>query len=154
MNPSLIRTFLAGMPWISAFLHKKVRIKPLVQVKDTPWSVLKMKNPRENTGSCLCHWNAYGTVLYCNGILQSLSIRFIGKVSSSQIRYQRTPSRGRVLEVTLIHYFWKHFSAFWGKARIMHNADNSWATGRARRKVGFFGSLVVQTFNCQVFLIY
>ena len=28
------------------------------------------------------------------GILQSLSIRDIGKISSSQIRYQRTPSRG------------------------------------------------------------
>ena len=43
------------------------------------------------------------------GILQSLSIRFIGKVSSSQIRYQRTPSRGRVSEGTLMHYFRKHF---------------------------------------------
>lgn len=43
------------------------------------------------------------------GILQTLSIRFIGKVSSSQIRYQRTPSKGRVSEATLMHYFRKHF---------------------------------------------
>ena len=43
------------------------------------------------------------------GILQSLSIRFIGKVSSSQIRYQRTPSQGRISEGTLMHYFRKHF---------------------------------------------
>ena len=32
------------------------------------------------------------------GILQSLSIRYIGKIGSSQIRYQRTPSKGRVSE--------------------------------------------------------
>ena len=50
------------------------------------------------------------------GIQQSLSIRFIGKVSSSQIRYQRTPSRGRVSEASLMHYFRKHFFAFWGKS--------------------------------------
>jgi len=43
------------------------------------------------------------------GILQSLSIRFIGKVNSSQIRYQRTPSKGRISEATLMHYFRKHF---------------------------------------------
>lgn len=43
------------------------------------------------------------------GILQSLSIRFIGKVCSSQIRYQRTPSKGRVSEAALMHYFRKHF---------------------------------------------
>lgn len=43
------------------------------------------------------------------GILQSLSICFIGKVSSSQIRYQRTPSQGRVSEATLMYYFRKHF---------------------------------------------
>lgn len=43
------------------------------------------------------------------GILQSLSIHFIGKVSSCQVRYQRTPSKGRVSEATLMHYFRKHF---------------------------------------------
>ncbi len=43
------------------------------------------------------------------GILQSPSIRFIGKVSSSQIRYQRTPSRGRMSEATIMHYLRKHF---------------------------------------------
>ena len=29
------------------------------------------------------------------GILQSLSIIYIGKIDSRQIRYQRTPSKGR-----------------------------------------------------------
>ena len=49
------------------------------------------------------------------GILQSLSIRFIGKVSSSQIRYQRTPSKGRVSEAVLMHYFRKHFFRLLGQ---------------------------------------
>jgi len=44
----------------------------------------------------------------CGG-QKSLSIPYIGKISSSQIRYQRTPSMGRVSEGTLIHYFRKHF---------------------------------------------
>ena len=56
-------------------------------------------------------------VLFCiaMGILQSLSIRFIGKVSSSQIRYQRTPSRGRVSEATLMHYYRKQFFRLLGQ---------------------------------------
>lgn len=49
------------------------------------------------------------------GILQSLSICFIGKVHSSQIRYQRTPSRGRVSEATLMHYFQQHFFRLLGQ---------------------------------------
>lgn len=42
-------------------------------------------------------------------LLQSLSISCIGKVRSDQIRYQRTPSRGRISEATLMHYLRKHF---------------------------------------------
>lgn len=49
------------------------------------------------------------------GILQSLSIRYIGKISSSQIRYQRTPSKGKVSEATLMHYFRKHFFRLLGQ---------------------------------------
>ncbi len=49
------------------------------------------------------------------GILQSISIHFIGKVSSGQIRYQRTPSRGRVSEAALMHYFRKHFFRLLGQ---------------------------------------
>lgn len=49
------------------------------------------------------------------GILQSISIRFIGEVSPHQIRYQRTPSRGRVSEATLMHYFRKHFFRLLGQ---------------------------------------
>ena len=43
------------------------------------------------------------------GLLQSLSIYYIGKISFDQIRYQRTPSQGRVSEATLMHYFRKYF---------------------------------------------
>lgn len=43
------------------------------------------------------------------GILQSLSIHFIGKVNSDQLRYQRTPSRERVSEGALMYYLRKHF---------------------------------------------
>ena len=49
------------------------------------------------------------------GILQSLSIRYIGKIGSSQIRYQRTPSKGRVSEATLMHYFRQHFFRLLGQ---------------------------------------
>ncbi len=43
------------------------------------------------------------------GILQSLSIRLIGKASSGQLRYQRTPSKGRVSEAAIMHYLRKYF---------------------------------------------
>ena len=43
------------------------------------------------------------------GILQSLSIRLIGKASSGQLRYQRTPSKGRVPEAAIMHYLRKYF---------------------------------------------
>ena len=49
------------------------------------------------------------------GILQSVTICFIGKVSSSQIRYQRTPSRGRVSEAAVMHYLRKYFFQLLGK---------------------------------------
>lgn len=49
------------------------------------------------------------------GILQSLSICFAGKIKSSQLRYQRTPSRERVSEGALMHYFRKHFFRFMGQ---------------------------------------
>ena len=43
------------------------------------------------------------------GILQSISIFYIRKVSSGQLRYQRTPSKGRVSEATVMGYLRKHF---------------------------------------------
>lgn len=49
------------------------------------------------------------------GILQSLSIDYIGKLDPTQIRYQRTPSKGRVSEAALMHYFRKYFFLFMEK---------------------------------------
>lgn len=56
------------------------------------------------------------------GILQGISICFIGKVSPDQLRYQRTPSKGRVSEATVMHYLRRHFFCLLGqspKLRIM-----------------------------------
>ena len=50
------------------------------------------------------------------GILQSISIFYIGKVSSGQLRYQRTPSKGRVSEATVMSYLRKHFFRLLGQS--------------------------------------
>ena len=49
------------------------------------------------------------------GILQSLSILFAGGISPSQLRYQRTPSRGRVSEAAVMDYLRKYFFRLLGK---------------------------------------
>ena len=49
------------------------------------------------------------------GILQILSITFGGELDSSQLRYQRTPSRGRVSEAALMHYMRKYLFLFMEK---------------------------------------
>ena len=49
------------------------------------------------------------------GILQSVSIRFAGEFHPGQIRYQRTPSRGRMSEAAVMHYLRKHFFRLLGK---------------------------------------
>jgi hypothetical protein len=49
------------------------------------------------------------------GILLGLSIRFIGEVSPGRLRYQRTPSRGRVSEASVMDYLRKHFFRLLGK---------------------------------------
>ncbi len=43
------------------------------------------------------------------GILQILSLCFMGKVSPERLRYQRTPSRGRISEAAVMDYLRKHF---------------------------------------------
>ena len=49
------------------------------------------------------------------GILQGLSICFIGEIRPGQLRYQRTPSRGRVSEAAIMDYLRKHFFRLLGK---------------------------------------
>lgn len=49
------------------------------------------------------------------GILQNISVCSAGKVSSNQLRYQRTPSRGRVSEAALMVYLRNYFFLFMEK---------------------------------------
>ena len=49
------------------------------------------------------------------GILQSISVFSFGKVSSNQLRYQKTPSRGRVSEVALMVHLRNYFILFMEK---------------------------------------
>ena len=46
------------------------------------------------------------------GILQSISVSSLGKLSSNQLRYQRTPSKGRVSEAALMAHLRKYFFLF------------------------------------------
>lgn len=49
------------------------------------------------------------------GILQSISVSSLGKLSSNQLRYQRTPSKGRVSEAALMAHLRKYFFLFMEK---------------------------------------
>ena len=49
------------------------------------------------------------------GILQSVCVCSVGKMSSNQLRYQRTPSRGRGSEAALMVYLKKYFFLFMEK---------------------------------------
>ena len=84
------------------------------------------------------------------GLLQSLFIFSIGKVKSSQLRYQRTPSRERVSEGALMLFLETFFPTYVTNARIAYNANNSGTAGRVRNILGFTGLLMIQTFYSQV----
>ena len=43
------------------------------------------------------------------GILRSLTMLMPGEISPDRLRYQRTPSKGRVSEATLMAYLRKYF---------------------------------------------
>ena len=49
------------------------------------------------------------------GILQGLSVSYTGEISPSQLRYQRTPARGRVSEAAVMHYLRKYFFCLLGR---------------------------------------
>ena len=95
------------MPKLSYYLKKGERT-PLEQVKDehARQKVLEAVRAIEMHMALSC---------IAMGILQSVTICYIGKVSSSQIRYQRTPFRGRVSEAAIMHYLRKHFFRLLGK---------------------------------------
>ena len=49
------------------------------------------------------------------GTIQCLSLRMEGKLCSEQIRYQRTPSKGKVSEGAIMHYLRKHIFRLMGQ---------------------------------------
>lgn len=49
------------------------------------------------------------------GILQILTLKLTGRISSSQLRYQRTPARERISEAALMYYLRKHILRLMGK---------------------------------------
>lgn len=75
---------------------------PLEQVEDEK----SRRNILKAVGAIEMHM-----VLSCiaMGILQSISIYLLGKLSSDQLRYQRTPSKGRVSEAALMTYLRRYF---------------------------------------------
>ena len=95
------------MPKLSCYL-KKDEPTPLEQVEDG--------HARQKVLEAVCAIEMHMTLsCIAMGILQSLSICFMGEISSNQIRYQRTPSRGRVSEAAVMDYLRKHFFRLLGK---------------------------------------
>lgn len=92
------------MPKIS-YYQRKDDPGPLAKVADekSRQNILKAVRATEMHMAIAC---------IAMGILQSLSIDYIGKLDSTQIRYQRTPSKGRVSEAALMHYLRKYFFLF------------------------------------------
>ena len=91
----------AHVPKLRYYLKKR-EPAPLEQVMD--------EHARKEVLEAMCAIEMHMALLcIAMGILQSLSSRFIGKVTSNQIRYQRTPSKRRVSEAILMYYFRKHF---------------------------------------------
>ena len=95
------------MPKLS-YYQKAGEPGPLEQVKDerSRRNILKAVRATEMhmTLSCIAM-----------GILQCISICSVGRMSSDQLRYQRTPSRGRVSEAALMVYLRKYFFLFMEK---------------------------------------
>ncbi len=49
------------------------------------------------------------------GTLQLLTFQLTGRITSSQLRYQRTPAKGRISEAALMYYLRKHIFRLMGK---------------------------------------
>ena len=112
----------------------------------------RRKGPPKSTGSCACHWDAYGPFLHCDGNpAEPFHMLYRkGQFQSAPLPEDTLQGKG----------FWGSTDALFpetffplirAKARIIHNADNSGIAGRVRRTVGFSGFLVIQTFNSQVY---
>ena len=95
------RFWTKHMPRLNHY-QKKDEPSPLEQVKTES----SRKKVLETVRAIEMHMALSCTAM---GILQILSIRFMGKVSPERLRYQRTPSRGRISEAAVMDYLRKHF---------------------------------------------
>ena len=100
------------MPKLS-YYQKTGEAGPLEQVEDerSRKNILKAVRATEIHMSISC---------IAMGILQSISICSLGKLHSEQLRYQRTPSRGRVSEAALMSHMRKYFFLFMEKQPELH----------------------------------
>ena len=95
------------MPKLS-YYQKKEEPSPLEQVKDAKdrRNILKAVRATQMHMALSC---------IAMGILQILSVISIGELESVQLRYQRTPSRGRVSEAALMYHMRKYLFLFMEK---------------------------------------
>ena len=92
------------MPKLSYYL-KKGEPGPLEHVED--------ERSRQNILKAVRAVEMHMALSYiAMGILQSISVCSLGKLSSDRLRYQRTPSKGRVSEAALMVHLRKYFFLF------------------------------------------
>ena len=95
------------MPRLNHF-RKTGEADPLEQVRDerSRRNILKAVRATEMHMAISC---------IAMGVLQSISVSWTGKLGSDQLRYQRTPSKGRVSEAALMVHLRKYFFLFMEK---------------------------------------
>ena len=87
------------------YYRKKTEPSALEQVKDDHARMKILQTVRAIEMHMALSCIAMGTV-------QCLSLRTEGKLRTEQIRYQRTPSKGKVSEGAMMHYLRKHIFRF------------------------------------------
>ena len=95
------------------YYRKKTEPSPLEQVEDDDARIKIIQTVRAIEMHMALSCIAMGTV-------QCLTLRTEGKLRTEQIRYQRTPSKGKVSEGAMMHYLRKHIFRFIGQNPRLH----------------------------------
>lgn len=95
------------------YYRKKTEPSPLGQVEDDHARRKIMQAVRAIEMHMALSCIAMGTI-------QCLTLRAEGMLCSKQIRYQRTPSKGKVSEDAIMHYLRKHIFRFMGQHPELH----------------------------------
>ena len=90
------------------YYRKKTEPSPLEQVKSDHARRKILQTVRAVETHMVLSCVAMGTI-------QCLSLQMEGKLCSEQIRYQRTPSKGKVSEGAMMHYLRKHIFRLMGQ---------------------------------------